>query len=132
MPVKKGDMVVVGLVLAFAALFFGLTYLPAATGERHLRVELDGRVVTEFVFSEQTNEQIEVKMPAGQAVVEIAAGRARVLPMPKTICPRGLCSSIGWVEQQGDAIVCLPNRLVITVAGGPVNELIDSLDGITK
>ncbi len=132
MKIKKGDAVVIALVLAVASLLYGLKLLPAAAGERRLRVELDGRLVAEYAFDSETNEQILVDFPAGQAVVEIAGGRVRVLPMPKDICPRGLCSAVGWVEQHGDAIVCLPNRLVLTVTGGPVNELIDSLDGITK
>jgi hypothetical protein len=132
MRIKKGDLTVIALTLAFAALLYGLKYLPAAAGERLLRVELNGRRVAEYSFNEQTSTEIAVEMPDGQATVAIEGGRVRVLPMPRHICPRGLCSSVGWVEQHGDAIVCLPNRLVLTITGGPVNELIDSLDGITK
>jgi hypothetical protein len=129
---RRGDIIVVAVVLLVSALLYGFKLLPSAGGERLLRVELDGQVIDEVHFSEESDEKITVNFPAGQATVEIVAGRVRVLPMPREVCPLGICSAVGWVEQSGDAIVCLPNRLILTVVGGPKNQLWDSLDGVTK
>jgi len=132
MGIRKGDLLVVAAILVFAVLLLGLKSLPAASGGQLLRVELNKRVVREIPFDENSNETIVIELPAGEATVEIVAGRVRILAMPKEICPLGICSSVGWVEQSGDAIVCLPNRLVLTVVGGMVNEVWESLDGVTK
>lgn len=132
MTPKKGDLLVVALVLLAAAFLFGLKQLPTANGTRVLRVELEGRLVDEITFNTETNDRFVIDLPAGQAVVEIAQGRVRVLPMSREICPLGICSSVGWVEHSGDAIICLPNRLVLTVFGGPADEVWDSLDGVTR
>ncbi len=132
MKYKKGDMLLIGAVLFVALLLLGIKALPSSPGDKILRVELDGQIIDEIPYDEETDQVINVEMPAGHATVEIAAGQVRVLPMPREICPLGICSSIGWVEQSGDAIVCLPNKLVLTVIGGQTNELWDSLDGVTK
>ncbi|MBS4023262.1 MAG: NusG domain II-containing protein [Dethiobacter sp.] len=132
MKIKKGDIIVIAVVLIISALLYGFKLLPAAGGERLLKVELNGQVIDEIPFNDESDEEIVVTFPAGEAIVEIVAGRVRVLPMPREICPLAICSSVGWVEQSGDAIVCLPNRLVLTVVGGPTDELWDSLDGVTK
>ena len=129
---KKGDLVVVAVILVVVFSLLGMQALPASSGARFLRVELDGEILDEIPFDETNEDSITVEFPGGEAEVEIVAGRVRVLPMPKDICPLGICSSVGWVERSGDAIVCLPNRLILTVVGGETNEVWDSLDGVTK
>lgn len=132
MKLKKGDLFVIAFVLLTAAALLADRQLAAVAGGRLLRIELDGRLVKEVSFDAATRKQIAVQMPAGEATVEIDGGRVRILEMPRAICPLGLCSSVGWVERSGDSIVCLPNRLVLTVLGGPVDEFRQSLDAITE
>lgn len=129
---KKGDLLVVAAILLVA---LGLTVaraLPANSGNRLLRVEQGGVLLKEIPFDETVTAEFLIEFLAGTATVEIAEGRVRLLRMPQEICPLGICSAIGWVEQAGDAIVCLPNRLVLTVVGGEVNEVWDSVDGVTR
>jgi hypothetical protein len=129
---KLGDLLVVAVIMVVALGLLGIRALPASTGSRYLQVELDGQLIDEIPFDESEDNVFVVDFPAGQATVEITAGRVRVLPMEKEICPLGICSSIGWVDQSGDAIVCLPNRLIVTVVGGEVNEVWESVDGVTR
>ena len=61
--------------------------------------------------------RVEVAGPLGATVVEIAGGEARVLSSP---CPHELCVKMGAVRTPGRAVVCVPNRVVVTVVGdGP-------------
>jgi hypothetical protein len=46
--------------------------------------------------------------------VEIRAGRVRVL---EADCPRGVCMRAGWQGRPGRSIVCVPNRVVVTIKG---------------
>ncbi|MBT9173288.1 MAG: hypothetical protein DDT21_01683 [Syntrophomonadaceae bacterium] len=132
MKLKKGDLIIIAFVLLAAAILLADRHMPAAAGGRLLRIELDGQLVNEISFEADTVKHVVVQMPAGEATVVIAEGRVRIQEMPRAICPLGLCSSVGWVERSGEAIVCLPNRLVLTVLGGPVDELRQSLDAITE
>jgi hypothetical protein len=132
MRIKKGDLLVIAFVLLTVAALMADRYLPVVAGGRLLRIELDGQLVNEISFDADTRKNVVVQMPAGEATVEITEGRVRIREMPRAICPLGLCSSVGWVERSGDTIVCLPNRLVLTVFGGPADELRQSLDAITE
>ena len=49
------------------------------------------------------------------AALEAEAGRIRVL---HSDCPSQDCVHTGWVSRSGGQIICLPNRLVVTVTGG--------------
>jgi hypothetical protein len=55
---------------------------------------------------------INVPGPLGKTTVETKGGRVRVLDSP---CPNKICVSQSWIERPGETIVCLPNRVSITV-----------------
>jgi len=60
---------------------------------------------------------VEVAGPLGTTVVEVAAGEAGVFSSP---CPHELCVKMGAVRTPGRAVVCVPNRVVVTIVGdGP-------------
>ncbi|NLM51264.1 MAG: NusG domain II-containing protein [Firmicutes bacterium] len=127
---KKGDLVVVVAVLLMALSLFAVKALPAAAGERVLQVTLDGQLVKELALTGEHNETITVPIPKGEAVVEIIDGKVRMLPMSKELCPQAICSHVGWIERPGDAIVCLPNRLIVTIEGN--GTTVEELDGKTQ
>ncbi|NLN06159.1 MAG: NusG domain II-containing protein [Firmicutes bacterium] len=125
---KKGDLLIVALVLAAALVLWGLKALPAAAGSRVLVIEQDGKLLHELPLAEDRSEVFVFEFSRGEASVEIENGRVRMLPISKELCPQGICSHVGWIEHPGDAIVCLPNRLVLTIVGGDEAEM---LDGVT-
>jgi len=126
---KKGDLLIVALVLAAALVLWGLKALPAAAGSRMLVIEQEGKLLHELPLTEDRNEIFTFAFSRGEANVEITGGRVRMLPISKELCPQGICSHVGWIEHPGDAIVCLPNRLVLTIVGGDAAEM---LDGVTR
>ena len=50
----------------------------------------------------------------GTNVLEIKDGQAR---MAKASCPDLLCVRQGWIRYTGQTLVCLPNKVVITLTG---------------
>jgi hypothetical protein len=48
------------------------------------------------------------------ATVEIKDGAVRIA---SSECPRGTCRHVGWISEPGRSIVCVPNRILIEVAG---------------
>ena len=61
--------------------------------------------------------QLSPRVELVEALVEIVAGEARILSSP---CPHELCVKMGAVRMPGRAVVCVPNRVVVTVVGsGP-------------
>jgi hypothetical protein len=46
--------------------------------------------------------------------IEIRNGAVRVA---ESDCPKGVCKHAGWVRTPGRSILCVPNRVLIEVAG---------------
>lgn len=91
---------------------------PQSTGwqTKKLVIEVNGREIQSLVLT-GSEKQLHLRVPLekGEAIVEIDGGRARVLPLPRDICPDGICSRTGWISRPGQSIICLPNRLVVRI-----------------
>lgn len=86
-------------------------------------VELDGKPA--YTFPVTVNKVVTVNSKCGETVIEIRDSRVRVR---EAHCPNQLCVKQGWVSS--GVIVCLPNRIVVTVGGkaGP-GKNIDAVTG---
>ena len=74
-------------------------------------IEVDGKGGYRLPLGE--DRVVGVKGPLGITKVVIRDGRVRVEDSP---CPQKICVKEGWIRQ--GAIVCLPNRVVVSVTGG--------------
>ncbi len=101
-------------VLAVMAVVFGLSnsskkrkpQLVAKQGNRELLRTNIGNI---------DRKTLKVRLASGYtAEIEVADGRARIKRMPAHICPRHICSDMGWIEPGEDKqIICMPNKLTI-------------------
>jgi hypothetical protein len=130
--IKKGDFVVAGVILFIVAVLFMVnrTTLGLGGAGGHASVEIENQHALDVSLLEGAPQHVRVTLPRGEAVLEIEDGKIRVLPMPRETCPLQICSSVGWIEKPGQAIVCLPNRMIITISGEAEDPL--NLDGITN
>ncbi len=130
--IKKGDYIVAGVVLflVVALMIVNRTSLGLGTAGGTASVDVENQHIMDVSLLEESPELVPVSLPRGEAVLQVEDGKIRVLPMPREICPLNICSSVGWIDKPGQAIVCLPNRMVITISG-EVDDPLD-LDGVTN
>jgi hypothetical protein len=130
--IRKGDLVVAGVILFIVAILFVAqrTTLGLGAAGGHASVEIENQHALDVSLLEGAPQFVPVALPRGEAVLEVQDGKIRVLPMPRETCPLQICSSVGWIDKPGQAIVCLPNRMIITI-GGEVEDPLN-LDGITN
>ncbi len=86
-------------------------------------IEINGK--TAYSFALDTNRTFPVPGPCGETVIEIRDKKVRVR---EAHCPNRLCEKQGWVSK--GVIVCLPNRIVISV-GGKAADSTKGIDAIT-
>ncbi|MGE5529423.1 MAG: NusG domain II-containing protein [Patescibacteria group bacterium] len=108
------------LVLVLSALAFAALHPLAARGRaRFAQVEQGGRIIRRIVLP-QDGEPLRISVDLAakvRAVLYVREGKVRILPMPKTVCPRAICSHSGWIRRPGETLVCAPNRLVVRMIG---------------
>jgi len=108
-------LIVTIFILGISLIFF--QRLLNDSGARFLTVEVQGEQIVKTRLTADSNREIQVPLKRGVATIKIKNGRARVLPLPKDICPEGICSSTGWIEKPGETIICLPNKMVVRIEG---------------
>ncbi|MGE5587679.1 MAG: NusG domain II-containing protein [Clostridia bacterium] len=133
---KKADLILTLVIVSAAATILagqsiGRSRQQDAVSAREVTIEVDNRPFRTVPFS-QVTEVMTVDVPAGggrTVTVEIAEdGRARVLASD---CPDKVCVKTGWIDRPGELIVCLPNRVVVKIQGGPrAPEPGPALDGV--
>jgi hypothetical protein len=114
-------------VLFFLLLLFslsGIFLIKAFVPEGHtVVIELDNKPV--YLLPLDKDSIISVDGPLGRTTVEIRDNRVRILDSP---CHNKLCVRQGWTER--GAIVCLPNRVIVTIDRGKgKKETIDAVTG---
>lgn len=119
------DLVVALLVLAAAGLILW-AFRPAPGNFLTATVVLDGETLAQFPLSDLT-EPATYDVPGADypITLELDHGRVRVL---HSDCPSQDCVHTGWVARSGGQIVCLPNRMVVSVTGTQKAE-VDAVTG---
>ena len=115
----------VALAVAAFALFLLYLFRPAPGNFLTATVVLDGEVIAEYDLSALTDPvSLRLDDIPYPLTIQAEPGRIRIV---ESSCPSQDCVHTGWVSRSGGQIVCLPNRLVISVSGSDAPEV----DGIT-
>ncbi len=114
-----GDAVVAVLILLAAlALAWALRPGAAEGGALTARVTVDGQVLAEYDLSAlDAPVEVAVDQVPWPLVVELSSTGVRVL---ESQCPGQDCLRTGAIHAAGEQIICLPNRLILSLEGsGP-------------
>ena len=81
--------------------------------EKKAIISISGNTVKSLKLDK--NGIIEFEFNGKRGYVEISDKKIRMLEMDKATCPEGICSDQGWIENSTENIVCLPNRIIVTI-----------------
>ena len=110
-PRRRNDIIFIAAILLIAAI--GLIYLFAFRKEGNVvKVTVDGEVYGTYSLSEDITEDIVTAEGTELNRLVIRDGKAY---MEHATCPDGICVEHRPIFRDGESIVCLPNRVVITV-----------------
>jgi hypothetical protein len=119
-------MTVADKVLFYLLILFslsGIIFIKQVIPEsRTVSIEVDGRPV--YILPVDKNTMVSVDGPEGKTFVEIKDRSVRITKSP---CHNKLCVQQGWVKK--GSIVCLPNRVVVTIGNHEDNKTVDATSG---
>ncbi|MCR4399175.1 MAG: NusG domain II-containing protein [Firmicutes bacterium] len=105
--------IIVSVLLAACLLWLGFGYARTWKRGNVLVVNVKGVDVERVPLARGAGRTTKtVGGLIGRSTFEVEDGRVR---MVSSDCPDKVCIRMGWVERQGQAIVCLPNRVVLKV-----------------
>lgn len=114
----RGDLALIAALLLTGLLLMLPLRLQRSAGSVAV-VRVDGKEVARLPLSEDAEFPVETDGTVTN-VVAVGDGAVRVI---EANCPDQLCVRKGAARYAGDGIVCLPNRVVVEVAGADELDL---------
>lgn len=113
----KKDLILIGAILAVILAAFLAVNLAKKDGD-YVIVRIDGAQVARYSLSVDG----EYELNGGTNILRIEGGKAY---LTEANCPDHLCVNQGKIDQSGETITCLPNRLTVTVYSADGNSDVD-------
>ena len=105
----KNDIIFIVALLLVLAIVGGCLLLFRKEGNT-VKITVDGQIFG--TYSLDKNQTIEIKTEKGYNLVVIENGTVRV---EEASCPDGVCSSHRPIRFSGASIICLPNKVVVSI-----------------
>ena len=114
---KKGDFVIIAAVVLLIVGSVALTLVGAKNTPSTVTVTVKGEKTQEFSL----NEDVEVKLETenGYNVLKISDGTADIISAD---CYSNDCVHQRKISKNGEMIVCLPHKLVVTITSDAEGE----------
>lgn len=124
MKPSKGDIFLIGSIILCS--FFAYVLMGISAGNKNgsvAEISVDGKIYKCVSLSE--NCELEIKTQKGISKIKVENNS---IQMVYGDCPDRICEKQGAVSKTGESIVCLPNRIIITVKNGDKAEF-DAIAG---
>ena len=107
----KNDIIFIAALLLVLSLIGGCMLLFRKEGST-VKVTVNGQIYG--TYSLDKNQTVEIKTENGYNILVIENGTARI---EEASCPDGVCSSHRPIRFSNSSIICLPNKVVVSING---------------
>jgi hypothetical protein len=120
---KKGDLVLIisTIVIIFVFLFIN-RFSMKDEGDNIAVVSVDGKTVKEINL-DNINDEYEIKLTEAEVTLKVKRG---AICFYESYCENKYCIKSGWITENGEKAVCLPQKTQIVIENNQ-DEEIDSV-----
>ncbi len=118
----RNDVIFIAALLVVIAVAGACLYFFRGEGNS-VTVSIDGTVVATYPLNVDRTEEILTEGDGHNRLV-IRDGKAYV---DSASCPDGICAAHKPIHREGESIVCLPNKVVITVQTTDTDNGLDAV-----
>lgn len=118
---RRNDIILIIIIFA-VAIVFGMVQQFGTKEGASVVIMLDGEVMQKVSLMEDLSGEnaLRIETAEGYNILEIKNGKASVTDAD---CPDGLCVKQKSISKQGESLICLPHKLVITVEGAEESDI---------
>lgn len=120
---KKADFILIAVVIAVAGLMLFFLYGLNGNAGSYVQIEIDGKIVETMPLNTDITHKITTDN-GGENTLVIKDGYAK---MTAANCPDGICENHMKINRNGESIICLPHKLVITVVNENDSDEVDAV-----
>ena len=103
---KKNDNILILGILFIALVVLGIQLLHSANGTEKVKITVDGKVFGTYLLSEDRTVSVNETN-----IVLITEGTVQI------------CVHHQRIKRSGESIICLPNKVVVSIEGGGEEKL---------
>lgn len=109
----KKEFILIIIIIAISCILLIVNQIVFSKPARYLEITVDGKVVETLDLNHDT-EILVSGYQGGTNRIIIQSGKVHV---SDASCPDKICIHQGTIEQTGESIVCLPNRMIAQIMG---------------
>ena len=110
------DKVLICSLIVISFTWLGLALLfSAKEGTKTVEIEVYGKLVEKITLTEDAENTYSFEFGENIGYLEVKNGAVRMLEMDIDVCPEGICSNTGWVKEEYESIVCMPNGIIVNI-----------------
>lgn len=125
---KRNDIFLLSGILFAALLIFGIYFLIWSKSGDYVQITVNGTVTKTLPLGKNTTYTIRIDK-ASENVLQIKDGSASIL---KANCPDKLCVHQKRISKQGETLVCLPHKVVVSILSSDKENKKATLDGVAQ
>jgi len=107
----RNDRILIFGLVTVASIFFVRRFFVSSEGSEAL-IKVGNRTVQRL--SLRIDRMINLEGEKGRVVIQVKDGGVRVV---ESSCLQKICVNTGWIERPGQNIICLPNKVLVTIEG---------------
>ena len=112
-------LIVLITIVSLSSMFY-IKNIATNSGEKYVSVEVNGKQYKKITFSNDNKlRYLDINTKYGYNKLEIYKEKVRVV---EASCPDQLDVRQGFIEDAGEVIVCLPNRMVVEIRSEDVSD----------
>ena len=111
----RNDLIFIAAILVIVAMVAAVLFFLRGEGST-VQVEVDGTVIGTYPLS--VDREVEIKTGENGEELNLLVIKDGKATVTAATCPDGICAAHRPISREGESIVCLPHKVVVTVIGG--------------
>ena len=111
----RNDLIFIAAILAVVAMVAAALFFLRGEGST-VQVEVDGTVIGTYPLS--VDREVEIITGENREELNLLVIKDGKATVTAATCPDGICAAHRPISREGESIVCLPHKVVVTVIGG--------------
>ena len=115
----RNDLIFIAAILVIVAMVAAALFFLRGEGST-VQVEVDGTVIGTYPLS--VDREVEIKTGENGEELNLLVIKDGKATVTTATCPDGICAAHRPISREGESIICLPHKVVVTVIGGSGEE----------
>jgi len=126
---KRADIIIVLIIAAVAAAGMAVTKIAGMeSGKKYVEITVEGRLYKKVELTKGYSERVKVETDHGHNIIYIHDGGVQIV---ESDCRDHICVDTGFIDKNGQMIVCLPHKLYVKIVSGNEKDK-DEIDAVSQ